>query len=237
MWCLSQIIINNYENAIIFEDDIILHKNFENEFINIYNDCTMNNNKLDFMLLGAHDYNFSKTNFNNVKNKLYRPQRQTQTQKSLYGAHANYYSITGAKAIFKLRTTEISFFDNEYMLMFDHFYNSSYVCYPNLVVTNVSTSTLNHSHELMSTREYKYYNKCFINFNFKDYNFIYTNLLDKKILQETEKETIPDTKNKYENFIEKCLNQKISNLDHRDIIKSRMVMNFFNLHDIEMILH
>jgi hypothetical protein len=123
------------------------------------------------------------------------------------------------------------------MLMFDHFYNSSYVCYPNLVVTNVSTSALNHSHELMSTHEYKYYNKCFINFNFKDYNFIYKNLLDKKILQETEKETIPDTKNKYEIFIEKCLNQKFSNLDHRYIIKSRMVMNFFNLHDIEMILH
>jgi GR25 family glycosyltransferase involved in LPS biosynthesis len=239
LWCLSQIIINDYENAIIFEDDIILHKNFENEFISIYNDCTMNNKKLDFMLLGAHDYNFSKTNFNNVKNKLYRPQTQAQTQKSLYGAHANYYSVTGAKAIFKLRTTEISFFDNEYMLMFDHFYNSSYVCYPNLVVTNVSTSELNHNHALMSIREYEYYNNCFLNFNFKDYNFIYTNLLDKKILQETEreKETIPETNNKYEIFIEKCLNDKISNIHNRSIIKSRMVMNFFDLHDIKMILH
>ena len=58
LWCLSQIILNNYENAIIFEDDIILHKDFENEFIGIYNNCTTNNNKLDFMLLGAHDYNF-----------------------------------------------------------------------------------------------------------------------------------------------------------------------------------
>ena len=245
LWCLSQIIVNNYENAIIFEDDIILHKNFENEFISIYNDCTRNNNKLDFMLLGAHDYNFSKTNFNNVKNKLYRPQTQTQTQtqnqtqiqrqKTLYGAHANYYSITGAKAIFKLRTTEISFFDNEYMLMFDHFYNSSYICYPNLVVTNVSISALNHNHELMSAREYEYYHKCFINFNFKEYNFIYINLLDKKILQETE--TITDTNNKYETFIEKCLNHKISNLYNRYIIKTRMVMNFFDLHDIKMILH
>ena len=28
MWCLQDIVKNNYNNAIIFEDDIIVHKNF-----------------------------------------------------------------------------------------------------------------------------------------------------------------------------------------------------------------
>ena len=27
LWCLNDIIINNYQNAVVFEDDIILHKN------------------------------------------------------------------------------------------------------------------------------------------------------------------------------------------------------------------
>jgi GR25 family glycosyltransferase involved in LPS biosynthesis len=267
LWCLSQIIINNYDNAIIMEDDIILHKNFDKEFISIYNYCRADNKSLDFMLLGAHDYNFSEQNFKNVKNKVYRPetqpqnQNQTQTQTqtqpqnqnqnqnrhnhqpTLYGAHANYYSITGAKAIFKLRTTEISFFDNEYMLLFEHFNNSSYICYPNLAVANISISTLNHNNELMSANEYKYYNKCFINFNFNDYNFIYINLLERKILEEepfsTTNETNKknDANEKYQIFIEKCLHNKITNPKNRHIIKNRIVMNFFDLHDIKMILY
>ena len=33
LWCLNDIIKNNYKNAIIFEDDIILHKNFKNMLI------------------------------------------------------------------------------------------------------------------------------------------------------------------------------------------------------------
>ena len=30
MWCLNDIIKNNIKNAIIFEDDIVVRKNFEN---------------------------------------------------------------------------------------------------------------------------------------------------------------------------------------------------------------
>ena len=30
LWCLNDIIKHNYQNAVIFEDDIILHKNFKN---------------------------------------------------------------------------------------------------------------------------------------------------------------------------------------------------------------
>jgi glycosyl transferase family 25 len=222
LWCLYQIIKNNHENAIIFEDDIILHKNFINEFLNIYE-----NNTLDFLLLGAHDFNFSKTNYKNVKNKLYRPHENSN---NLYGAHANYYTLKAAKAMFKLRTTEISFFDKEYMIMFKHFNNSSYICYPNLVVSNITTSTLNHSREILSELEDEYYRKCFTKFDFNSYNFIYTNLLNKNLFK------IDETNNNYESYINNCLYHKFYNSSKINAIKKRLVMNFFTLQDIKLIL-
>jgi len=231
LWCLSQIIINNYENAIIFEDDIILHKNFELEFMNIYKNCTNNNKNLDFMLLGAHDFNFSKNNYKYVKNKLYRPD-ETENN-SLYGAHANYYSLKGAKAMFKIRTSETSFFDKEYMLMFNHFNNSSYICYPNLVVSNISVSSLNHKREILSKMEYEYYSKCFINFNFNNYNFIYVNLLDKSLFKIDEINNDCD----YEYFIDDCLFHNFNNSNNINTVKKRLVMDFFNLYDLKTIFN
>jgi len=259
LWCLSQIIKNNYENAIIFEDDIILHKDFENEFIDIYNNCTSNNNKLDFMLLGAHDYNFSKNNFKYAKNKIYRPDEPANNP--LYGAHANYYSLKGAKAMFKIRTSIISFFDKEYMLMFNYFKNSSYICYPNLVVSNVSSSALNHKREILSQMEYEYYNKCFIKFNFNNYNFIYLNLLVKDILASTLNSStklpttnsndapmersilnlagckIDENNNDYESFVDNSLYHIFNDLSKINMVKKRLVMNFYNLHDMQQIFN
>ena len=227
LWCLYQIIKNNYENAIIFEDDIILHKNFTNEFLTTYEQTHKDNKTLEFLLLGAHDFNFAKSNYKNVKNKLYRPVENT---KNLYGAHANYYSLKGAKAMFKIRMTEISFFDKEYMLMFNHFKDTSFICYPNLVVSNVTSSTLNHKREFLSTLEYEYYDKCFIKFNFSMYNFIYVNLLENTLFK------IDENNNDYEAYINNCLYHYFYDLNKINIVKKRMVMNFFNLQDIRMIL-
>jgi len=228
LWCLYQIIKNNCENAIIFEDDIIFHKNFINEFLNIYNARNNDKNTLDFLLLGSHDFNFSKENYKNVKNKIYRP---SENSNNLYGAHANYYSLKGAKAMFKIRTSEISYFDKEYMLMFKHFKNSSFICYPNLVVSNISSSTLNHGREILTTLEEEYYKKCFINFNFNMYNFIYLNLLDKSLFK------IDEKNNDYEAYISNCLYHYFFDLNKINIVKKRLVMNFFNLQDIKMILN
>jgi hypothetical protein len=133
--------------------------------------------------------------------------------------------------MFKIRTTEISFFDKEYMLMFKHFNNSSFICYPNLVVSNITSSTLNHAREILSVLEEEYYKKCFINFNFNAYNFIYLNLLDKTLFK------IDENNNDYETYINNCLYHKYYNLHKINTIKKRMVMNFFNLQDIKIILH
>ena len=221
LWCLYQILSNKLENAIIFEDDIILHKDFINKFIQIYDSKP----GLDFLLLGAHDFMFSTTNYKNVVKTegLYKPDKKSV---GLYGAHANYYSYEGAKRMFYIRMSELSFFDKEYMLMFNHFQNS-YICFPNLVLSNITASKLNHEREILSNLESEYYKKCFIKFNFNLYNFIYINLLDDVIIS---------AKDDYESVIEKCIYTKLHDFDKINRIKKRFVMNFFTIEDIQFIL-
>lgn len=218
LWCLYQIVANKIENAIIFEDDIILHKDFVNKFNNIYE----SNSGLDFLLLGAHDFLFSKLNYKNVKDKLYRPDKKSY---NLYGAHANYYSYEGAKRMFYIRMSELSFFDKEYMLMFSHF-EKSYICYPNLVVSNITASKLNHERKILSNLEYEYYKKCFIKFNFQIYNFIYINLIEDINISYTDN---------YETFIEKCLYSQFYDFNKINVVKKRFVMDFFTIDDIKYI--
>ena len=220
MWCLHQILLNKYENAIIFEDDIILHKNFTKMFLKVYNP------NFDFLLLGAHDFNFSTKNYKNVKNNLYRPTENGGNK--LYGAHANYYSLKGAKRMFEIRATEVSFFDKEYMLMFDYYKDTSGICCPNLCVANITDSTLNHKREILSNTEYDYYANCFINFNFKNYNFFYANLLFRDI-NITENDD-------YESYMEKCLYNYFHDYETINIIKKRLNMDFFTIKDILSIL-
>lgn len=220
LWCLYQIILNHYENAIIFEDDIILHKNFTEVFLKIYSD------KFHFLLLGAHDFSFSSTNHLNVQNNLYRPSNNGKY--NLYGAHANYYSLKGARRMFEIRVSEISFFDKEYMLMFDYYRDSSFICYPNLCVSNITASTINHAREILTDIEYKYYKACFINFHFKDYHFIYINLLNTSI-RLTENDN-------YESFMEKCLYYYFHDKDRITAVKNRLSMNFFTLKDLLYII-
>jgi GR25 family glycosyltransferase involved in LPS biosynthesis len=220
LWCLKQILVNKYENAIIFEDDIILHKNFTDLFLKIYNPS------FNFLLLGAHDFRFSDLNYKNVKHNLYRPNLKSF---QLYGAHANYYSLKAAKRMFEIRISEISFFDKEYMLMFDYYKDTSYICYPNLCVANITDSTLNHKREILSDTEQQYYSKCFINFNFNQYHFIYVNLLVDFInLNEFDD---------YETYIDKCLYNYFYDLHSINIVKKRLSMNFFTLKDLLKIVY
>jgi GR25 family glycosyltransferase involved in LPS biosynthesis len=221
LWCLYQVVSNKITNTIIFEDDIILHKDFINKFIKIYD----SNPAIDFLLLGAHDFMFSKINYKNVQqDELYKPHSKST---SLYGAHANYYSYEGAKRMFYIRMSEISFFDKEYMLMFNYFKNS-YICYPNLVVSNITYSKLNHEREILSNLEYDYYNKCFIKFNFGIYNYIYVNFLENLNIS---------AKDDYESLIEKCIYNQVHDFGKINILKKRFVMDFFSVEDIKFILN
>lgn len=219
MWCLTDILKNNFENAIIFEDDVILSKHFVDDFSKIYE----KHPKTDLLLLGSHDFNFSRQHFKNVKNALYRPDSDVT---KLYGAHANYYSLNGAKRMFYIRATNLSFFDNEYNLIFNSLPNS-YICYPNLAIANMTESKLNHEKNILSQNEINYYTECFINLKLNTYNLIYTNLLDLALLK------ADDT---VEAFIERCLFQIFNDDNKIKIIKMRFVFNFFTINDLKNML-
>jgi GR25 family glycosyltransferase involved in LPS biosynthesis len=219
LWCLNKIIVNKCKNAIIFEDDIILHKNFITKFNKIYDD----NTNVDFLLLGAQDQSFSTVNYKHIHKGLYKPEKSCS---QLYGAHANYYSLNGAQAQFNIRTASISFFDKEYSILFNKF-KESYVCYPNLAVANITTSSLTHTRPITGDMELEYYNRCFLNFNFKQYNFIYINLLNNASINKN------DT---YKTFTENYLYEYLHDFNKIEIVKNRLVMNFFTLDDIQCIL-
>lgn len=218
LWCLKDIIKNNYDNAIIFEDDIIFHKNFESKFYNI-----INKQKYDFLLLGARDYHFSEINNKNVIDNIYYPNTKYN---HLYGAHAIYYSLSAAKYMFISKLNKFAFFDYDFNKIFLHFNKTSFVCYPNLVVTELTTSDINHNYDLFSKNETVFYSKCFINFNFNDYHFIYLNILDIKNINNF---------TSYMNFMTYLFKEKYK--DNTNIIKflNRLELNFFTLNDIKNI--
>jgi glycosyl transferase family 25 len=269
MWCLREIIKNNFENAIIFEDDIIFHKNFKELFMTIFrSDITY-----DFLLLGACDFSFQSLN----KDVLYTEKTQshvnthrvkllienddignetTQTDLSnqtesdtsnaprvnyknmyrphensvkLYGAHANYYSLEGARNMYDNKTMCISFFDKDYMMMFDKFENSAFICYPNLVITDISYSNLHHSYPFFSKSEELYYINCFDNFKFTDYNFIYLDII---FQHKGVKIRDDDT---YESYMSRLIKYQFSSVKERETIKNRIVLNFFTITDLEKI--
>lgn len=219
MWCLLNILKNNHENAIIFEDDVMLSKNFVESFLSIYD----KNAKLDFLMFGAHDYNFSKEHYKNVKNNLYKPNAQCR---NLYGAHANFYSINGARRMFYIRATNLSFFDNEYNLLFDSLPNS-YICYPNLALANVSDSRIGHEKQILSQTEIGYYSLCFININLNNYNIMYINLLDLNLFKKND--TVGS-------FVERCLLHKLNDYNKVNIVKKRFTLDFFSIEDLKKIL-
>ena len=297
LFCLKEIIKNSYENAIIFEDDIIFHKNFKEMFMNVFQD------EYDFLLLGACDFSFQtlnkdriladmekrgmedvtihksgskvkiselnddyqnnldtkKTNFSNVRSnddvsdessinsdktmstvalkplqgpckkykQMYRPHENSV---KVYGAHAIYYSLNGAKAMYETKmTNDISFFDKDFMPIFDKFETSSFICYPNLVISDISTSNLQHAYGFFSKSEELYYINCFDKFSFNDYNVIYLDI----ILKNKGVKIRPD--DSYESFMMRLIKNQFSSNKERDTIRNRLVLDFFTLMDLEKI--
>jgi hypothetical protein len=159
-----------------------------------------------------------------VKNGLYKPESNC---KKLYGAHANFYSKVGAQKMFNMRATNLTFFDNQYNLLFDTIPNS-YICYPNLAIANVSESTISHEKNFFTDNEIGYYNLCFNNINLNNYNLIYTNLLDLSLLSNND--TVAT-------FIYKCLKKEFNDENKISFIFKRFVTNFFTINDLRNILN
>lgn len=204
IWCLNEIIKNEIQTSLILEDDIVFHKDFKNLFQYI-----IQKQKYDFLLLGACDFSFSKMNFKNVNDGLYRPNSNAY---KVYGAHANYYSLNGAKKMFEI-SKDVYFFDRNYKKMFEYFNGTSFICYPNLIVSDISTTNNGHKYNFFTSEENYYYSNCFIDFNFQDYNFIYLVIIIKN-------KSIPIIENEsYESYLDKIVNISFKNLEKRKKLK------------------
>jgi len=163
MWCLNNAINSNYNKFIIFEDDIIFHKNF-NDYIAKY--LTYD---LDLLMLGACDFELEDNIVNiNIDNDLYFP------KVNALGAHANIYSLNFAKTLFdhKIKNDTIIEFDKDYSIFYDSYKIG--ICYPNLVICELSTTNINHFFSPLKRQDHNYYiDKCFMGkINYNNYNCI-----------------------------------------------------------------
>ena len=226
LWCLKNAIEHEHRNCIIFEDDIILKKDFVNYFLELYNP------NYDFLLLGAHDYSFAFLNQQSMnKDNLYRPHNNS---KYLYGAHANVYSLYGAKIMYNLHEFRFSFFDKYYKEVFSHLKGTAYVCCPNLVVADISQSAIGHEHELLSKKENEYYKNCFRAFDFKAYDFVYLGFF---INPKNSMLPLLHT-DSYETFIRRRISEHFNGNNKKiEEIVNRLSMSFFNIEEACILLN
>ena len=166
LFCLKRCIDAKYPKFLILEDDVLFHKRF-NEL------CTgeLLNTPFDMLMLGACDFNVS-LNHTSVRNtyetglKLYNPIKQA------VGAHANMYSHSFAVALYTFKMKLPVF---EFDADFRRFYKSHkiYICMPNLVVCELSTTNLNHVYGYNSAEHAKYIKRIFLpEFTYTDYRYI-----------------------------------------------------------------
>ena len=211
MWCLQNIVKNNYKNGIILEDDIIVHKNFLSLFeryLSKNNEKESERIEYDFLMLGAADHGFNKGNKELIKDNIYIPKNHV-----IMGTHAILYSHYGAKIIYDYRLKYPVYFDKNFKELFPFFKECrTGVCYPNLFTVENSTSNMEHNFGISKYKynEY-YYNECYDNFDFQDYHFIYLDLFPKFQLEI----------------------QKLSLKNKHELIE-RLLMNYFN-NDTELV--
>lgn len=231
LWCLKHIIQNKYKGgAIIFEDDIVVHKNFENMFERLFKE-----KQFDFLSMGACDFDFVDVNYKNVTDNLYQP--CLNKSKRCYGAHANYYSLVGAKYIFKLKSLFFSFFDNNFSNIFKHFSKTAYITYPNLFVTELSTSNINHKYHFYSSNEDYFYSNCFIDFQFQNYRFLYLVMVQKLIEYERNNPTLEKNNKNIYQLLYHTLDDIPIEKDKKVSLIQRLDLSFFTYKDILTIMN
>ena len=92
-----------------------------------------------------------------IKNNTYKPVFNV-LKGNLLGAFAILYSNKMAKQMFLLRKKNVVFFDKNLYRIFKKNYATSAICYPNLIISDVSTTNLNHSFNIFKDG---YYFKCY----------------------------------------------------------------------------
>jgi GR25 family glycosyltransferase involved in LPS biosynthesis len=173
MWCLKNAIFKGFEKFIIFEDDIVFHKNFNQLFQRVLEDNS--NLNVDLLMLGALDLHLEDGLKGwNESSAIYFP------TSNLLGAHANMYSLPFAKEFYfhKLHATEILEFDCEYREFMDKYKIG--ICIPNLVICELSTTNINHNFSpLVHASRFNTYKKWMPkDFTYYDYEYITIAFID-----------------------------------------------------------
>ena len=222
MFCLNDAINNKYEKIIIFEDDIIFHKSFNDLFKKITIEKTF-----DILFLGASDFNFRRINYslvNRAKN-IYHPHINSHL---LRGNFSIFYSSKGYLEVFNNRLINPTFIDNNLIQFSKSFSDTFCVCYPNIVIVDLSTTNLGHNFSITNKiKEDYYYRNCYNGFvNFSDYNYVCIKLFSNCVINSDltcEDNLINILCSFFKKLKEKPLIQ---------ILKERLVYDFFTIHDL-----
>lgn len=172
LWCIRDAINNKHEKFIIFEDDIIFKKNFNEEILKYLND---DNFEFDMLMLGALDINSKEHLLNLNKKHFYSPKL------TVLGASANVYTLEFAKKVYEYKISNpIEEFDADFIKFYRK--NNIKICYPNLVINEMSTTNLDHQFNFKTnSRLYQKYQTKVIKdqkININDYNFITIEFLE-----------------------------------------------------------
>lgn len=162
LWCVKHAIENNCEKFIIFEDDVVFKKKINEHLSN------MLNTEFDMLMLGALDFN-SNSNLTTIEGNHYTPKL------NVLGASANVYTLNFAKQLYnyKVNNCKIEEFDADFVEFYRDY--KIKICYPNLVINEMSTTNLGHDFNLIKNSELsKMYDNMIKaqNININDYNFI-----------------------------------------------------------------
>ena len=114
--------------------------------------------------------------------------------------------------------------------MFDFFKTSAFICYPNLVVSDISSTNLKHVYNLFSIAEFNYYLKCFIDFSFVDYHFIYLSLLNSNNIEINNNDT-------YKTYLRKVIYSYFYNNEKSNRIINRIDSTLFTINELKYILN
>lgn len=224
MFCLQDAINNNYDNIIIFEDDIIMHKNFHNLF-----QKTMTENQFDIFMLGASDFSFRQINATqlNSQQSTYIPKKKTIF---LCGTYAIQYSKAGYKHVFNARLNKPTFMDDDLVQFLGVFENTFHISYPNLILADLSTTNIEHNFWITSPlMDTYYYRKCFA----PEFNFLVYNFINLKILENCDLNFSLSYK---ENILE-CIYKLFKNDSEKiTLISNRLEYSFFTTDDLKYII-
>jgi GR25 family glycosyltransferase involved in LPS biosynthesis len=215
LWCIQNAIKENLPNFIIFEDDIIFHKNYQ-ERLQI---CL--NYNADLLMLGACDFSL-KHNLENssCKENIYYP------SKNALGGHANLYSLHFAKIFLNHKLVQpFCEFDTEYEKFYKDYKIA--ICYPNLVITELTTTNNFHNYSPIQNSYVKYRENCFDNtFTLMDYKYITIHFIEFVL---NNKDTIIDFTKLIENY---C---KVTKYKIIEDLNDVLLNNGYTLEDINCI--